>query len=206
MGILDMNFLDNLFGKKIIFNNEINKFINCNKKIEWFNNCGKIYQKKIFYNYELENKKNVSKKLNYIKNYKEFVILENLFIVADSRINNYLRENSKKDFNWTFNKLADVVNKRFMDNSNEINFMKIDDYYSKTFNTKNKRTIYKIFRSYLFELFFIEYIPNIPIFYKNIYEIYKDGHIIIGWEGKGIEKELWSKEIIKTTDGKLIIY
>ena len=200
-----MGVLDNLFGKKIIFTNEMNQFIEKVKEIEWFNNCGKIYQKKLFYNDELENIKNASKKLNYIKNHKEFVILENIFITADRRITNYLKENNEKEYNWTWNKLADVINKRFMDNSSEIDFMKIENNYCIKFNVKNNRMIYKIFRSILVELFFIKYIPNLPLFYNAIFEIYKDGHIIIEWEGKQIEAELWSKEPVKKTDGKIII-
>jgi hypothetical protein len=52
----------------------------------------------------------------------------------------------------------------------------------------------------------MKYAPNMPIFYNNVFEIYKDGHIIIGWEGKEIEKDIWSTEAIKITDGKIIIY
>ncbi|MDR2926131.1 MAG: hypothetical protein LBU76_09350 [Azoarcus sp.] len=201
-----MGVLDNLLGRKIVFSDEMNEFIEMFKKIELFNNCGKSYSKKIFYNYELENEKNVSKKLNYIRNYKEFVTLENLFITVDRRIGNYQKENDERDFQWTWNKFADIVNKRFMNNTNEINFIKIDNNYSVRFNVKNKRNIYKIFRSNLIELFFKNYTPNMPIFYNNILEIYKNGHIIVGWEGKTIENDIWSKEGIKSTEGKLIIY
>ena len=201
-----MSILDNLIGKKIVFSDEMNEFIGTTRKIEWFNNCGDTYAKKLFYKYDLENKNNVSKKLSCIRNYKEFITLENLFIVADRRIANYIRENSEKDYNWTWNKLADNINKRFMNNANEINFIEIDNNYSVRFNVKNKRIIYRIFRSILFELFFMKFIPTIPIFYNNIFEIYKDGHIMIGWEGKEIEKKIWSVETIKTTDGKMIIY
>ena len=201
-----MGILDNVFGRKILFTDEMNQFIETVKEIEWFHNCGKLYQKKLFYNYEMENKKNVSKKLNYIRNYKGFITLENFFITVDRRIINYLTEN-EKSYHWTWNKLADVINKRYMNNSNEINFIEIDNNYSKQFNLKkNKRIIYQIFRNTLFELFFMNYIQNLPLFYTNIFEIYKGGHIIIGWEGNEIEKDLWSKEMIKTTDGKIIIY
>ena len=200
-----MGVFDNLFRKKIIFTDEMNQFIETVKEIEWFNNCGKVYQKKLFYNYELENIENASKKLNYVKNYKEFFILENLYITADRRITNFLRENNEKEYNWTWNKLADVVNKRFMNNSSEIDFMEIENNYCIKFNVKNNKMIYKVFRSTLFELFFKNYMPNLPLLYDTIFEIYKDGHIIIGWEGKQIEADLWSKEPIKKTDGKIKI-
>jgi hypothetical protein len=131
-----MGILDNMLGRKIVFTDEMNKFIEIVGNIEWFNNCGNIYTKKLFYNYDLENTKNISKKLNYIRDYKEFVTLENLFIMADRRLANYLKKNDERDFNWTWNKLADIINKRFMDNAKEINFMEIDNNYNIKFNVK----------------------------------------------------------------------
>jgi hypothetical protein len=201
-----MGILDNLLGRKIVFTDEMNNFTEIVKKIEWFNNCGNIYTKKLFYDYDLENQDNVSKKLNYVKDYREFVTPENLFMMADRRTANYQRKNAERDYNWTWNKLADVINKRFMNNTKEINLAEIDNNYSIRFNVKNKRILYKIFRSCLVELFFMKCTPNMPIFYNNIFEIYKDGHIIIGWEGKAIEKDIWTAEAIKTTDGRIIIY
>ena len=201
-----MGILDNVLGRKIEFSKEMKKIIEDFKGIEFFKNCGKLYNKKLFYDYRVENGCNIKKQLNRKTNYKEFVILENLFIVASRRLENYLNNNSKKDHEWTYNKLADTINKRFSKNTSEINFPEIDKNYCNKFLVRNTRIIYQLFRNILFELYFIEYIPKVPIFYNHIFELYKEGHIIIGWEGKSIEKEIWSQESIKQSDGKIIIY
>jgi len=49
IGTEHMGVLDNLFGEKIVFTDEMNQFIETVKEIEWFKNCGKIYQKELFY-------------------------------------------------------------------------------------------------------------------------------------------------------------
>ena len=204
-----MGIIDNIFGRKIEFNDKMNELIETVKGINWFSNCGKVYTKDLYFNYKLENENNTLKKLNQKRNYKEFVILENLFIAADRRKDLFLYRHHYKEHQYTYNKLMDRINKRFMNNINEINFVEIDSNYWNKFNINNRKkytSIYGIFRITLAELFFDSYISNIPIFYNHIFEIYKDGHIVVGWEGKAIEKELWNEEPIKQTDGKIIIY
>jgi hypothetical protein len=194
------NFFDNLLGGKIEFNKKMNQFIESVKTIDWFSNCGKNYTKNIFYNYYLEGEEKSIKKLNYIRDYKGFVTLGNLLIQADRRLGSYLTKHHKKEHDWTWNKLADVINKQFANN-----FINIDNYFSNKFNTKKNNFIYRIFRNTLFELFFVDHIPNLPIFYDNIFEIFIDGHIIIGWEGKFNWND-FNEKPIEPIDGKLVIF
>ena len=195
-----VNFSDNLFGGKIEFNEKMNQFIESVKSIDWFSNCGKNYTKKLFYNYCLETEKKSIKKLNYLRNYKGFVTLENLNIQADRRLDSYLTKYHKKEHDWTWNKLIGVINKQFTNN-----FINIDNDFSNKFYTKKNNYIYRIFRNILCELFFVEHIPNLPIFYNNVFEVFIDGHVIIGWEGKFNWND-FNEKPIDPTDSKLIIF
>jgi hypothetical protein len=194
------NFLDNLLGGKIEFNEKMNQFTESVKTIDWFSNCGKNYTKKIFYDYCLETEEKTIKKLNYIRDYKGFVTLGNLLIQADGRFGSYLTKHHKKEHDRTWNKLADVINKQYANN-----FINIDNYFSDKFNTKKNNIIYRIFRNTLFELFFVNHIPNLPIFYNNIFDIFIDGHTIIGWEGKFNWND-FNEKPIEPIDGKLVIF
>jgi hypothetical protein len=194
------NFFDNLLGGKIEFNEEMNQLAESVKTIAWFSNCGKNYTKKIFYNYYLEAEEKSIKKLNYKRDYKGFVTLGNLLIQADRRLGSYLAKHHKKEHDRTWNKLADVINKQFAND-----FINIDDRFSSKFKTTGNNFIYRIFRNTLVELFFADHIPSLPIFYNNIFEIFIDGHIIIGWEGKFNWND-FNEKPIEPVDGELIIF
>ena len=204
MGILDL-----LFGKKIIFNEKMFDFIELVKQIDWFSNCGALLDKYLCYEYIIiKDKEKAVKQLNSERNYKNFTSLTNLLIEANRRLGHYLDKYYEKEAQWTWNNLADSINNKFMNNSNELNFIEIDERFSIEFNVKNKRWIYQIFLATMVELYFIDYIPNIPAFYTKIFEIFKNGHIITGWEGKFASHEttIFLTTPIEAKDGKLLIF
>jgi hypothetical protein len=203
-----MFFLDLLFGKKIIFNAKMLELIEQIKSIDWFCNCGKLYNEHLYYEYiVVGNKIDAVKQLKKERNYRDFTSLTNLTIEANRRLGHFLDQYHEKDAQWTWNNLVDSINKRFMNNSNEFDFESVDRHFSQEFNIENKQWIYRIFRSTMIELYFLGYIPDIPTFYTKIFKIFQDGHVITGWDGKFPSHETsFSTNPIKTEDGKLLIW
>ena len=205
---IKMGILNLLFGKKILFNEKMLDFIEVVKQIDWFSNCGALFDDCLYYKYVIIKDKNVAvKQLNRDRNYKDFTSLTNLIIEANRRIGRYLDKYYERESQWTWNNLVDFINNKYMNNSIELNFINIDKKFSQDFNVKDKRWIYQIFRATMIELYFVDYIPEIPTFYTKIFKIFQDGHIITGWEGKFPSHEATSLTIpIDVEDGKLLIW
>ena len=145
------------FGNKIKLNDDIENFIISFKNTNWFINCGTKYNKKLYFNYiSEENIKNVSRHLSQ-KNHGDFKNIEELFGVADSRLNWFFEKNIKKE-QTTRNKLTDVINKRFSNNM-EIDFNEIGKEYCKIFSLSNQRYnwFYWIFFAIIIEMYFKNY-------------------------------------------------
>jgi hypothetical protein len=198
-----------LFSKKIVLNDTIENFIWSYKNINWFNNCGKKYDEKLYFQYvSLEDMKTTSKRLNQTVNSKGFTFLEKLLEEADGRLDWYLYNNHKKENQITQNNLKDFIKKRFNKKTAEINFNITENKYIDMFSIKENRYnwFYWIFGGVIMEMYFLEYIPNIPTFYTKIFKILQDGHMIIGWEGKFSSQDLCLETPITEKDGKLIIY
>ena len=184
------------------------EFIELTKQIDWFSNCGRPYDISLYYKYITINEKDDAiKQLKKERNLKGFTSLTNLLIEANRRLGLYLDKYAKKEAQYTFNSLADTINKRFMNNSHEVDFMKIDKHFSQEFSTENKRWVYRIFRSTMTELYFLDYLPNIPTFYTKIFQIFQDSHVVTGWEGKFPSHETtFLNTPILSADGKVFIY
>ncbi|MDR2914078.1 MAG: hypothetical protein LBV74_04495 [Tannerella sp.] len=203
MGILDL-----LFGKKIVFNKKMLDFIEIVKHIDWFSNCGVLFDERLYYKYVMvKNKEDAIKQLRRERNCKNFTSLTNLIIEANRRIGHFLDKYYEKESQWTWNKLIDSINKKFMNDSIELNFIEIDERFSREFNIENKRWIYRIFRGVMIELYFIDYIPDVPTFYMKIFEIFQEGHIVTGWNGKFPLHDTTSLITpIEIEDGELLIW
>ena len=62
----------------------------------------------------------------------------------------------------------------------------------------------------LVEQYFLERFPQFPLFFSRIIDIYKDGHIVLGWSGRFASHETNLENEngvpILPTDGSLIIW
>lgn len=120
-----MKLIDNLLRKKTPFNEEMEQAIEKFKRIDWFVNCGQLYQnEEYFYYIQEKNVMKVSKMLDRVTNYKNFVCLRNLFIEASYREENYiLKKSSSVKIGKEFViKILEMINNRFLRKNSEIDF------------------------------------------------------------------------------------
>lgn len=211
-----MLLFKNLFNKKTIFNEKMEEAIDAIKQFHWFEKCTVPYTAHHYYDYIQEYSLcKVEKQLNRVLNYNNFVCLRNLYIEASYRQINYLmREYSSPNEGYReAMKTLDAINKRLFNKNNEIDF----DYISNSFISKYKMSIplenieiQRLVRELLFELYFIDKKKDFPIFFSHIIEIYRQGHIVIGWHGKfgthDINLIQRPVSAIMPIDGKLIIF
>lgn len=191
----------NLF-KKIKFNSDILSFINSElDNINWFSNIDKPNDLSInnFNIKKIEEK--VIRILSSKKDYKNYVGLHNLLLEAENRSSAYLFNNKRKKYNDEWNKLANKIN-------SEIDFNRIKDIED-SFNQLNKTNIDLllpyVIRGYVRDLYFKENDNTYPSFFKDIIDIYKKGHIIVGWENRFKFKENLKTNPISKEEGTLLI-
>ncbi|MCG8806424.1 hypothetical protein G1K75_12260 [Tenacibaculum finnmarkense] len=192
----------NLF-KKIKFNSDILSFINSElDNINWFSNIDKPNDLSInnFNIKKIEEK--VIRILSSKKDYKNYVGLHNLLLEAENRSSAYLFNNKRKKYNDEWNKLANKIN-------SEIDFNRIKDIED-SFNQLNKTNIDLllpyVIRGYVRDLYFKENDNTYPSFFKDIIDIYKKGHIIVGWENRFKFKENLKTNPISKEEGTLLIW
>jgi hypothetical protein len=195
-----------IFSSKIQLSDKIEKFILCVKNINWFKNCGEKYLGKIEYDVIFEESLSNASKHLIQENHGNFKNIENLFGVADSRLNWFFEKNIRKEQS-TRNRLIDFMNRRFKNNK-EIDFNDIENNYCKVFSINKPRYnwFYWMFSANIIEMYFQDNFKNIPIFYSQIIDIYKNGHIITGWQGKFKSQDLCLDTPIEKQDGKIIVY
>ncbi len=190
--------------KKIEFSNEMITFIKDLDNINWFSNVGK--NPNLYLEIPFEQKKSreeVIKILKYKRNAKGIVCLENLLLEADNRSSAYLCINRKNEFNYTYNRVVKKINKN-LENS------KIKEI-SKNFQIPQQKEqinlfIDRIIRACLMDLYFGANDENYPSFFLDIFDIYKKGNTIIGWQGKFIPKKGLNTNKITKDEGNLILW
>ena len=204
-----MSIFDLIQGK-IVLSNQIEKLIQEIKSINWFRNCGKEYKEYIYFQYVQENDiKIATKRLNQNVNSKGFVTLENLLINADSRQNWYLYNHFSKEHKIIANgRLADTIRKQFKKDLTEINIDKIGIDFNDKFHVGLQKFnfISWVFWGTLFEIQLLEQVPELPAFYTKIFDVYQNGHILVGWNGKFPPQNLCLEEPITNENGNLIIF
>lgn len=211
-----MDFIHNLFGKKINFNDKMERAIDQFKHIDWFANCGDLYNQECYYEFLQEDDLlKISKQLGVSTNYKNFVCLRNLFIEGRDREKNYIMRttSSVNEGRKTMMRVLDAIDRRFFEKKQEINFDCISDKFLSCYQLGvpgNSLEIRRLFRNLLFELYFAEDDENMPLFFSKIIDIYMNGHIIVGWSGKfrTHEIDLAKSSIVSINpfEGKLILF
>jgi len=205
---LNMGFLDNLFGQKIILTPEIK--IMAEKVIEnnWFENCGVRSAFDTQYRIELVHTiDEAEKKLAYKRDVSGFVTLDNLLIEAGRRKELFLSLNHRSELENTWNKLTDTIVKAYISNY-KFDFDKIQQNFNSKFGVQVDLYLRRIFVETLNELYFKSRIENFPIFFSDVIDIYLKGNVVVGWLGKFGSHEIQVKEIfpISPNDGILNVW
>lgn len=205
---LNMGFLDNLFGQKIILTAEMK--IMAEKMIgnNWFENCGVSSAFDTQYRIELVHTiDEAEKKLAYKRDVSGFVTLDNLLIEASRRKQLFLSLNHKNEIENTWNKLTDTIVKAYISN-NKLDIDKIQQNFNSKFGVQVDLYLRRIFVETLNELYFKSRIENFPTFFSDIINIYLKGNVVVGWLGKFGSHENQVKEIfpISPNDGILNVW
>lgn len=203
-----MKLFDFLF-KNIEFNEKMNSFVENFKNNDWFVNCGNKYNAFSYYEIHQEfHKLKAQERLNQKRNSKNFTSLDNLIIESSRRLHLYLQTYHPEENQVTWNKVAKSINKKFYNKKEIIDFELLSKQLENKCDLVGDLYMYRLFHGTLMELYFSEYLKDIPLFFVNIFDIYKNGHLIIGWEGKFLSQEKHPNIFtpIEKTSGKIIIF
>ena len=180
-----------LFKKKIVFTEGMNETLCSFDEIPWFSCCGVPYDKPSYYPYLQEkDPKQAEKLLLHTKNYSGTVCLTNLFKEGICRADTFILQTAGWKFyqnefmpcveaSWrTYEKRALKANGLDL-NSVEKRFLR--DY---GFPDSIDLQLCRMVQYLLVEQYFLERFPQFPLFFSRIIDIYKDGHIVLGWSGR----------------------
>ena len=175
-----------LFKKKIVFTEGMNETLCSFDEIPWFSCCGVSYDKPSYYPYLQE------KDPNFILQTAGWKFYQNEFMPC-------------VEASWrTYEKRASKANGLDL-NSAEKRFLR-DCSFPDSIDLQLCRMVQYL----LVEQYFLERFPQFPLFFSRIIDIYKDGHIVLGWNGRfashetNLENENGTP--ILPTDGSLIIW
>lgn len=175
-------FIHNRFFKKIIFDEDILQSICEISKINWCENVGKSIEQ-IYCQYDMLQAQTDREALNYLSketNSKEFVCLENLLIEGLNRSSGYLFDYRREEYNSEWNKISEKADEY-------VDFQKIiekENLFNKNNSSSVNLYLSRIVYHYIICLYFKKNDPNFPTFVLDIFDIYKKGHIVVGWKGK----------------------
>ena len=205
-----------LFKKKIVFTEGMNETLCSFDEIPWFSCCGVSYDKPSYYYLQEKDPKRAEKLLLHTKNYSGTVCLTNLFKEGICRADTFILQTAGWKFyqnefmpcveaSWrTYEKRASKANGLDL-NSAEKRFLR-DCGFPDSIDLQLCRMVQYL----LVEQYFLERFPQFPLFFSRIIDIYKDGHIVLGWNGRfashetNLENENGTP--ILPTDGSLIIW
>ena len=206
-----------LFKKKIVFTEGMNETLCSFDEIPWFSCCGVPYDKPSYYPYLQEkDPKRAEKLLLHTKNYSGTVCLTNLFKEGICRADTFILQTAGWKFyqnefmpcveaSWrTYKKRVSKANGLDL-NSAEKRFLR-DCGFPDSIDLQLCRMVQYL----LVEQYFLERFPQFPLFFSRIIDIYKDGHIVLGWNGRFASHETNPENEngtpILPTDGSLIIW
>lgn len=211
-----MNIINKLLGIQSPYNEEMEQAIENFKNIDWFANCGKLYHSEEYYNYiQEEDVMKIDKMLDRVTNYKNFVCLRNLFIEASHREENYIlrMSSSVKSGKHYVIKILETINNRFLRKNDEIDFDSISKkiIIECNLNIESVRLeLYRFFQNLLLEIYFKNIYVELPLFFNRVFDIYINGHLIIGWQGRFETHDVCIVDRpitpIDPSNGKLIIF
>lgn len=201
----------NDFSKFINLNEDIDLFLRRIDKIDWFSNCGKNYQTELHYDYVLEESiAIVQQNVTRANNYAGVITIENLFQEATHRTYSYLRNSEKINLSVGNLEVNDWVQlrERIITKLNTYDFDRIDKKYHQ--NLELKKPVdgfaFKLLVSAIMEIYCKRMFPEIPTFYEKIMQVYEDGHLITGWNGKFPSPYLFTAKPIDNKKGQLRIW
>ena len=179
------------FKKKIVFTDKMNETLRSFDEIPWFSCCGVPYDEPSYYPYLQEkDPKRAEKLLLHTKNYSGTVCLTNLFKEGICRADTFILQTAGWKFyqnefmpcveaSWrTYEKRASKVNGLDL-NSVGKRFLR-DCGFPDSIDLQLCRMVQYL----LVEQYFLERFPQFPLFFSRIIDIYKDGHIVLGWNGR----------------------
>lgn len=191
------------FLKKVKLNHKMDQFIEEIFTINWFSNVGKESNiSNSYYDIISVDKKKGLETLRYKANTKEVICLQNLVGEATRRSLSYLYTNRRDDHQSTWNKLSKKHHK-------VIDFKKINDIaneFSKDNNIKSDLCLQQIILYHMNELYFTELDDNYPIFFTDIFDIYRKGNTIVGWKGKLPPEADFLETKISKDNGSLLVW
>lgn len=204
-------FIYDYFIKRIQFSTGIEQAIQELDTFQWCSSLGKPTEN-IDCDYNItrvEDIKDALRLLSRKMDYKGIATLENLFIQADNRATVYLSNNRRREYDTEYNEVSSKLDKLF-------DFKKIEDVYNsfnEKYNTDVKIYLKGVIYGYIHDLYFGNNDKLYPTFFLDILDIYRKGHIIVGWEGKfahfrGIKSDRlidWSAKISKE-EGNLLVW
>ena len=171
-------FLDFLY-KQFVFTEQMEQYIYLFQNINWFSNCLKQLDDDSFYfDYIQENNiLKVKEKINQNFNYRGNVCLRNFFIEGEFRQENFLmRATSINEGRKEIIKIMDIINKRFLDKTGEIDFKKIENDFKNKYNIETgSLEIYRFFKDLLIETYFLSKYKSFPILFNRLFNIYYKG-------------------------------
>lgn len=205
------------FKRKIIFTEEMKQTLQSFDKISWFSCCGVPYEKSSYYLYIQEKSpERVEKILRHTMNYSGTVCLVNLFKEGARRADTFILQTAGRRFyqdvfipcvEGSWNAYEKRVAKGW---GMDLNLAEKRFLQSYGFDNTMELHLCRILQNLLIEQYFLESFPQFPLFFSRIIDIYKDGHIVIGWKGKFATHEVDLKSEngtpISPTDGSLIIW
>ena len=203
--------MGNDFSKFINLDEDIDLLLKQIDKIDWFCNCGKNYEAELHYDYVLEeNIAIVQKNVTRNGNYAGIITIENLFQEASHRTYSYLRNNEKINLSVENLEVNDWVQlrERIIAKLNTYDFEKIDEkcYQNLELEKPFDGFAFKLLLLTMMETYCKKMFPEIPTFYEKIMQIYEDGHLITGWNGKFPSPYLFVAKPIDNKKGQLRIW
>lgn len=204
----------NFIRKQSYFTEEMEYYIDIFRNINWFFNCSEeLNDDSIYFDYIQENNiEKVKEKINQHLNSRGNVCLRNFFIEGEFRQETFLmRATSINEGRKDIIRIIDLINKRFLHKKQEIDFEKIENRFKYKYNIESgSLEIYRYFKALLVETYFLTQYKTFPILFNRLLNIYKNGHVIIGWKGKFISHNInIEKSPIKSiekNEGKVILF
>lgn len=206
-----MENTENDFSKFINLDEDIDLFLKRIDKIDWCSNCGKNYEAELHYEYVLEENITIAQKnVTKTSNYAGIITIDNLFQEATHRTYSYLHNNDKINLSVENLEVNDWVRlrERIITKLNTYDVEKIDEKYYQNLEFKKpvNRFAFKLLVSAIMEIYCKRMFPEIPTFYEKIMQVYEDGHLITGWNGKFPSPYLFVAKPIDNKKGQLRIW
>lgn len=183
----------------------------------WFSSCGLSYEKPSYYQFiQYDDSNAVETRLNHRLNYSGNTSLENLFKEGLCRADAFALETCGwKFYQNEFLKTMQLIWKTYEDAicrfpGLDLKRKERDLLESCRFDPSLKLCTEQLVQYLVLEKVFVKESPQYPVFFSHVFEIYKEGHAVIGWKGRfpSHDRNLEDECIhpISPDEGKLVIW